>query len=144
VKPARVRIALQLLEVGQAVPVGIATGAVVAAAIGRVETVLRFPRVGQAVAVGVENRRVPAEPDHFEVVGVQRAKPGKDEVHVPPRVVRAGDVHVGSVIRDDEAVGLHGLEDATQRRREARQVDAGLQPQPRAHRESARGIARAM
>src|ERR1700682_3223533 len=55
--------------------------------------------------------RPPAALNDLEVAGVELAECRVEDVVVPASVVRAADVHVRTVVGDDQAVLLEGAED---------------------------------
>src|SRR5688572_14540350 len=87
---------------------------------------------------------LPSELHDLEIAAPQRGKGRIEQVVVPARVVRPGDVEIRSVVGDDQAVRLHRLKDLPQRLGESGDVHTRLEPQTRAHRQRAGGVARAM
>ncbi|MEA2417227.1 MAG: hypothetical protein QOI58_3884 [Thermoanaerobaculia bacterium] len=80
---------------------------------------------------------LPAELDHFEVAAFDRGKRRVEDVVVPARVVRSAHIQVAAVVGDDQAVGLHRLENAAYRFGIAGNVLRRFQAQARAHRQCA-------
>ena len=97
--------------------------------------------------IGRRRRRrriAPPELNHLEVVGGQSAERRIEHIVVPAPVHRPADVHVGAVVRDDQAVPFHRAEDPLHVRRERGDILARLQAQTRAERWRAAGGAGAM
>ena len=81
---------------------------------------------------------MPAELHDLEVVGGEAGECGVEDSVVPAGIVRAADIHVRAIVRHDQAVSLHCAEDLLCLRREAGEIDAGLEPKPGSHRQCLR------
>ena len=96
--------------------------------------------------MGRAARWIIAKLRHFKIAGSQRGEGWVDDVIIPAGVVRAGDIHVRPIVRDEQPIFLHRAKDFLHVRVAGTlgDVHACFEPQTSTHREGARGGAGGM